>query len=245
MDSRNQKLAIALEKSNKCHNDKYMERLLNSPALEYNKELNYIYLTLPRKEEHLVDKECVDEYYSWLSEYLRDEINRITLERDAIKTGIIEDTLTYNEKVVYKRLLTDPSDEQLERMVGYNPKKGEGMLITDPRLKLALQQEINGVKTQAHDELIREIDTVYEERISKLSDLTVKYEEVLKKLQDKINDVESNRRIFNLQESKKKSGKSKRVGKKGSNKKGRKANRKTKRKRPKKSLENNGNNNQN
>ena len=245
MDSRNQKLAIALEKSNKCHNDKYMERLLNSPALEYNKELNYIYLTLPRKEEHLVDKECVDEYYSWLSEYLRDEINRITLERDAIKTGIIEDTLSYNEKVVYKRLLTDPSDEQLERMVGYNPKKGEGMLITDPRLKLALQQEINGVKTQAHDELIREIDTVYEERISKLSDLTVKYEEVLKKLQDKINDVESNRRIFNLQESKKKSGKSKRVGKKGSNKKGRKANRKTKRKRPKKSLENNGNNNQN
>ena len=224
-----------------------MERLLNSPALEYNKELNYIYLTLPRKEEHLVDKECVDEYYSWLSEYLKDEINRITVERDAIKTGIIEDTLTNNEKYVFKRLLTDPSDQQLERMVGYNPKKEEGMLITDHKLKLALHQEINGVKTQGQDELIREIDTVYQARINKLSDLSVKYEEVLKKLQDKINDVESNKRIFNLQESKKKSGKSKRAGKKGSNKKGRKGkiNRKTKRKRPRKSLGNNGNDNQN
>ena len=43
------KLAIALNKSNKCHNDKYMERLLNSPALQYNKELNYIYYSSKRR----------------------------------------------------------------------------------------------------------------------------------------------------------------------------------------------------
>ncbi len=243
MNFGNSKLAIALAKSNKCHNDKYMERLLNSPALEYNKELNYIYLTLPRGEEHLVDKQCVDEYYSWLSEYLKDEIDRIRVERDAIKIGIIEGKMTDNEKDVFKRLLTDPSEEQLERMVGYNPKKGEGMLITDPKFKLALDKEINGVKTQAQDELIREIDTIYQVRISKLSDLTVKYEEVLKKLQDKINDVESNRRIFNLQESKKKSGKSKRVGRKSTNKKGKKGSKKSRKKRAKKSLGNNDNQN--
>ena len=235
MNSKNEKLAIALAKSNKCHNDKYMERLLNSPALEYNKELNYIYLTLPRKEEHLVDKECVDEYYSWLSEYLKDEINRITVERDAIKTGIIDGDFSANEKDVFKRLLTDPSNEQLRKMIGFNPKKQEGMLITDPKLKLALDKEINGVKTQAQDELIREIDTIYHERVSKLSDLTVKYEEVLKKLQNKINDVESNKRIFNLQESKKK----KRKGRRGSSKKGTRGNKKTKRKRAKKSPDNN------
>lgn len=238
MNSKNEKLAIALAKSNKCHNDKYMERLLNSPALEYNKELNYIYLTLPRKEEHLVDKDCIDEYYSWLSEYLKDEIDRISAERDTIKTGIIEGNFSNNEKDVFKRLLTDPSDEQLRKMIGFNPKKGEGMLITDSRLKLALQQEINGVKTQGQDELLREIDSIYNERISKLSDLTVKYEEVLKKLQDKINDVESNKRIFNLQETKRKTGK----GRKASNKKGKKGNKKTRRRRAKKSHEDNKSN---
>ena len=60
-----------------------------------------------------------------------------------------------------------------------------------------------GVKTQGHSELLEEIDSIYNERINKLSDLVVRYENVLKKLQDKINDVESNKRIFNLQESKK------------------------------------------
>ena len=39
--------------------------------------------------------------------------------------------------------------------------------------------------------------------MNKLSDLVVRYDSVLRKLQDKINDVESNKRIFDLQESKK------------------------------------------
>ena len=203
MESRNQKLAIALAGSNKCHNDKYMERLLNSPALQYNKELNYIYLTLPRGEEHMVDKECIDEYYSWLSEYLQDEIQRVKAERDSIKVGITEGNMSANEINVFKRLLTDPSEEQIQKMIGFNPKKGDGMLITDHKLKLALQQQLNGVKTQGYSDLIDEIDSIYNERISKLSDLVVRYDNVLKKLQDKINDVESNKRIFNLQESKK------------------------------------------
>ena len=171
MESRNQKLAIALAGSNKCHNDKYMERLLNSPALQYNKELNYIYLTLPRGEEHMVDRECIDEYYSWLSEYLQDEIQRVKAERDSIKVGITEGNMSANEINVFKRLLTDPSEEQIQKMIGFNPKKGDGMLITDHKLKLALQQQLNGVKTQGYSELIDEIDSIYNERINKLSDL--------------------------------------------------------------------------
>ena len=245
MDSRNQKLAIALAESNKCHNEKYMERLLNSPALQYNKELNYIYLTLPRGEEHLIDKECIDEYYSWLSEYLQDEIERVKIERDAIKIGIIEGNMSANEIDVFKRLLTDPSDEQIQRMIGFNPRKGEGMLITDPKLKLALDKEIQGVKTQAHSELINEIDSIYNERMNKLSDLVVRYDSVLRKLQDKINDVESNKRIFDLQESKKKDSKSKDSKRKGSSKKPRKGKKKSRKKLSKKKTNNNNNSNQN
>lgn len=236
MESRNQKLAIALAGSNKCHNDKYMERLLNSPALQYNKELNYIYLTLPRGEEHMVDRECIDEYYSWLSEYLQDEIQRVKAERDSIKVGITEGNMSANEINVFKRLLTDPSEEQIQKMIGFNPKKGDGMLITDHKLKLALQQQLNGVKTQGYSELIDEIDSIYNERINKLSDLIVRYDNVLKKLQDKINDVESNKRIFNLQESKKR-------GKNGpkrkrSSKKPRKGNKKSRKRRSRKAANN-------
>ena len=76
------------------------------------------------------------------------------------------------------------------------------MLITDKKLKLALDKEIEGVKTQAHEELIREIDKIYSERVNKLSDLVVTYENVLNNLSDKINDIEANKRIFDLQESK-------------------------------------------
>ena len=243
MDSGNQKLAIALAKSNKCHNDKYMERLLNSPALEYNKELNYIYLTLPRGEEHMVDKECIDEYYSWLSEYLQDEIQRVKAERDSIKGGIIDGNMSANQINVFKRLLTDPSEEQIQKMIGFNPKKGDGMLITDHKLKLALDKELNGVRTQGHSELLEEIDSIYNERINKLSDLVVRYENVLKKLQDKINDVESNKRIFNLQESKKRRKNPNEPKRKRSSKKPRKGSKKSRKRRSRKLVNNNNNQN--
>ncbi len=238
MESRNQKLAIALAGSNKCHNDKYMERLLNSPALQYNKELNYIYLTLPRGEEHMVDRECIDEYYSWLSEYLQDEIQRVKAERDSIKVGITEGNMSANEINVFKRLLTDPSEEQIQKMIGFNPKKGDGMLITDHKLKLALQQQLNGVKTQGYSDLIDEIDSIYNERISKLSDLVVRYDNVLKKLQDKINDVESNKRIFNLQESKKRGKNPNGPKRKRSSKKPRKGTKKSRKRRSRKAANN-------
>lgn len=231
MDSRRSRIAIALDKSNKCHNEKYMERLLNSPALKYDKELNYIYITLPRGEEHMVDKGCITEYYSWLSEYLTDEINRVKNERDAIKIGIIEGNLLPNQKDVFKRLLTDPSDEQINRIIGFNPRTQPGMLITDKKLKLALDKEIEGVKTQAHEELIREIDKIYSERVNKLSDLVVTYENVLNNLSDKINDIEANKRIFDLQESKKAVSKPKGSKRKGSRKKPRKGNRKSRKNR--------------
>ena len=150
-----------------------------------------------------------------------------------------------NEIDVFKRLLTDPSDEQIQRMIGFNPRKGEGMLITDPKLKLALDKEIQGVKTQAHSELINEIDSIYNERMNKLSDLVVRYDSVLRKLQDKINDVESNKRIFDLQESKKKDSKSKDSKRKGSSKKPRKGKKKSRKKLSKKKTNNNNNSNQN
>jgi hypothetical protein len=232
MNFGNSKLAIALNKSNKCHNDKYMERLLNSPALQYNKELNYIYITLPRGEEHMVDQGCIDEYYSWLSEYLTDEIDRVKIERDTIKIGIIDGFKTKEQKDVYTRLLTNPSDEQIDNMIGFNPREDKNLIITENRLKVALERQIRGVKTQAQDDLIREIDRVYHNRVEKLSDLVVKYEKVLKELNKKINDVEANRRIFDLQESKKK-----RIKPKKSKKRGKTSNRKsTKRRRKKESV---------
>ena len=98
MNFGNSKLSVALSKSNRCHNEKYMERLLESPALKYDKELNYIYITLPRGEEHLVDRKCVEEYYSWLTEYLNEEIDRLKVERDTIKLGVIEGSFTTEKK---------------------------------------------------------------------------------------------------------------------------------------------------
>ena len=71
----------------------------------------------------MVDKECIDEYYSWLSEYLQDEIQRVKAERDSIKGGIIDGNMSANQINVFKRLLTDPSEEQIQKMIGFNPQK--------------------------------------------------------------------------------------------------------------------------
>ena len=54
--------------------------------------------------------------------------------------------MSANQINVFKRLLTDPSEEQIQKMIGFNPKKGDGMLINDHKLKLALQQELKELK---------------------------------------------------------------------------------------------------
>jgi hypothetical protein len=202
MNPNKSKLAIALENSNKCHNEQYMERLIDSPALQYNRELNYILVNLPKGEEHLVDRKCIDEYYSWLTEYLRDEIARLGIERDKIKTSLGNDNLDKNQKDMYIRLLINPSDEQIENMVGFDPKKDKSLLITDNKLLIALRSEMNGVRTQAQSELKDEIELIYKKRIEKITDMIIKYENVLMKFKDKINDVEANKRIFELKQSK-------------------------------------------
>ena len=137
MEPSQSNIQIALENSNRCHNEKYMERLLDSPALKYNKEFNYIYLTLPRGEEHMVDRECIDEYYSWLTEYLRDEISRLENERDTIKLGITNKSLGKDERQSFARLLINPSDEQIQNMIGFDPRKDKSLLITDNKLLIA------------------------------------------------------------------------------------------------------------
>ena len=236
MDFGNSKLAVALSKSNKCHNEKYMERLLDSPALKYDKELNHIYITLPRGEEHMVDRQCVDEYYSWLSEYLKEEIDRLKVERDTIKLGVIEGSFTEEQRKVFLSLLINPSDEQIQNMVGFNPRKDTDLVLTDNKLLIALRKEINGVRTQVHDKLLRAIHVVYENRINKISDLIVKYENVLMKLKEKINDEDANKRMFDLKEAK--------IRRKPS-KKGKKQTKKKKRGKRKKTRTNNGNGNGN
>jgi len=235
MESESSKLAIALNESNKCHNDKYIERLINSPALQYDKSLNYIYIKLPRGEEHLVDRKCVDEYYSWLSEYLKDEINNLDIERETITTGIEHGSLSKDQVNVFTRILTDPSEEQMKNMIGYNVRKDEGLLLKG-RLVVALEKELNGVETQERSNLIDNINMIYQKKIDKLGDLIVKYENTLMELGKKINDVEANKRMFNLQESNNKSKKKQRK-KKTRGRKGRKGR--------KKSKKNNNNNNNN
>ena len=111
------------------------------------------------------------------------------------------------------------------------------------QIKISIDKELNGVKTQAHSELIKEIDSIYNERINKLSDLVVRYENVLKKLQDKINDVESNKRIFNLQESKKRRKNPNEPKRKRSSRKPRKGSKKSRKKRSRKLVNNNNNQN--
>lgn len=219
MNTNKSKLAIALENSNKCHNEKYMERLIDSPALQYNREFNYILLNLPKGEEHMVDRKCIDEYYSWLTEYLRDEISRLDSERERIKTGIRNNSLEQNEKDTFFRLLIDPSDEQIENMVGFDPRKNTSLLITDHKLKIALRKEIYGVTTQAHNELMDEIELIYKRRIEKITDMIIKYENVLMKFKDKVNDLEANQRIFESKQNNNNFSRSKKKRKKRKKKK--------------------------
>ena len=178
-----------------------MERLIDSPALQYNRELNYILVNLQKGEEHLVDRKCIDEYYSWLTEYLRDEIARLGIERDKIKTSLGNDNLDKNQKDMYISTIINLQIEQIENMVGFDPKKDKNLLITDNKLLIALRSEMNGVRTQGHSELMDEIN-YYKKRIEKITDMIIKYENVLMKFKDKINDVEANKRIFELKQSK-------------------------------------------
>jgi len=206
MEPNQSNIQIALENSNRCHNEKYMERLLDSPALKYNKEFNYIYLTLPRGEEHMVDRECIDEYYSWLTEYLRDEISRLETERDTIKVLITNKPdknkkIGDEEKQSLARLLINPSDEQIQNMIGFDPRKDPSLLITDKKLLIALRQCINGNSSQMMNELLDEIEMIYKKRIEKITEMIVKYENVLMKFKEKITDIETNKRIFKLRAS--------------------------------------------
>ena len=235
MNFGNSKLSVALSKSNRCHNEKYMERLLESPALKYDKELNYIYITLPRGEEHLVDRKCVEEYYSWLTEYLNEEIDRLKVERDTIKLGVIEGSFTTEQKKVFLSLLINPSDEQIQNMVGFNPRKDTSLVLTDNKLLIALRRAINNISIgqKEHDELIKAINVIYKNRINKVSDLIVKYENVLMKMEQKINNSDANKRLFNLKEEK--------IRRKPS-KSGKKQTKKNKREKRKKTKNNNNNN---
>ena len=54
MDSRRSRIAIALDKSNKCHNEKIYGTSFKFTTLKYDKELNYIYITLEAKNIWLI-----------------------------------------------------------------------------------------------------------------------------------------------------------------------------------------------
>ena len=256
MEPSQSNIQIALENSNRCHNEKYMERLLDSPALKYNKEFNYIYLTLPRGEEHMVDRDCIDEYYSWLTEYLRDEIFRLETERDKIKVLINNNSdksdnikkIGAEEKQSLARLLINPSDEQIQNMIGFDPRKDKSLLITDKKLLIALRQGINGNSSQMMNELLDEIEMIYKKRIEKITEMIVKYENVLMKFKEKITDLEANKRIFKLRASnvnRECSDSSSNNNNKSKSKKKRKGKKKKKKGNKYKSKLNNNNNNNN
>tara|TARA_Y100000389_G_C17424876_1_gene498972 strand:- start:838 stop:1488 length:651 start_codon:yes stop_codon:yes gene_type:complete len=198
MTTRTAKLVkIKLKKSAKCHSDKYLERLIDSPALKYKRELNYIYITVPKNKPHLVNKNCLNEYYSWLSEYLQEEIERLANEREKIKAKLSNGKFSEEERNFFGTLLTKPTVEQIKGAIAFNPKKDKSLVITNYRMLVALRKELNGLITQGHNELLEEIDAIYNNRISNVSDLIVKYENTLNKFSEKINNMETNMRIFN------------------------------------------------
>jgi ribosomal protein L31E len=179
----------ALVNSKQCHINNLNQNiglnpsrvlLKNAKKTKYN--MNPIYMESPYKNGNrfIVEYNCIDSYYKWLTAAVNEELTRLQLEKEVILKALNNEIELTNEYIKYlDSLLFKPTLKIRYALLGFNPSKDKNLIIHSKQHRNTFIKKVNKVTSQADIELNTTITNLYEYRTTKIKEMLEKYYKIL------------------------------------------------------------------
>jgi hypothetical protein len=185
MPALSQSYRDAINNSKQCHVNNLSKKIGFNPsrpiikkALKTKYNTNPIYMDSPFKNGNrfIVDYECIESYYKWLTSAVNEELMRLQLEKEVILKALTNEIeLSDKYKKYLDKLLFKPTLQISYALLCFNPSKDKKLFIHSKKLRNTFIKKINKVSSQADKELNKTIIELYEYRTYKIKEMLEKY----------------------------------------------------------------------